>query len=434
LAPSFSAPSVAPSGAAAAAPSAPRAAAPALAASRAAADGPTPLQEPLQPGERWHGGDPRLGTGDEMVHDGPRGRELVPLSSFENSVEPVGWRSSRAKLDKTFDGATGRKDLNDAAPVAGADGSGAAPLARASASAPRAAAAVPAAPASRARRVIPFAVKAAVAVALLLMVPSVAMAATTAAVGTFSVASTLEIMAAIRPAAAAVGAIAGAVYGMIAARSQDGSETSSGAALSSVLRYGALGGAAVYMLLDVTSLAFIGPTAAGGLQPLSSAVVTAALGRTAFQGKFMDPKTTAADRIIGAFPAVAAALGISLGVVGLGFAATPLAVTAALGAMTVTGVTTALYTALFKLGRSPLDGPDKMGKGFVLQALMLGMALAVTNPYLFWFFAAMGAAGFGLTLWTMGKELLSFLPGRAVPAPAPAPAPAPPIGTPPGKI
>ncbi|MDE2509766.1 MAG: hypothetical protein KGL74_01470, partial [Elusimicrobia bacterium] len=95
----------------------------------------------------------------------------------------------------------------------------------------------------------------------------------------------------------------------------------------------------------------------------------------------------------------------------------------AMGAMTVTGVATALYAAIFKLGRSPLAGPALMAKGYVLQALMTGMALAVANPYLTWIFAAMGAAGFALVLWTMGRELISFLPGHAEPAPPPAPAP-----------
>jgi len=413
------------------------AAAPALRARRAAADGPTPLQEPLQPGQYWspHADgrrDGRMGTGDEMVHDGPRGRELVSIREFEQPAEPVGWRSSRSQSARLFDGTSARRDLADAAPVAAAASTNAsAPLAKTASAAAPAPVSVPSASAAKSSRGLPLALKILVGVALAL-VPTLAFAAPAAAaagIGTLSVGGTLEIMAAVRPAASAIGAVAGAIYGMIAARPKDGSEASSGEMLSSVLRYGALGGASVYMLLDVTQLAFLGPTG-GGLQPLSSAVVTAALGRTAFQGKFMDPATSSADRIVGAFPAVAAALGISLGVAL--FVAPPISITLALAAMTVTGVATALFTALFKLGRSPLDGPAKMAKGFVLQALMTGMALAVSNPYLFWIFTAMGAAGFGLVLWAMARELISFLPGHATPAPAPAPAPTtPPTTTPP---
>lgn len=110
-APSFAPASSAPSGlraapgAASPLSAAPAARAPALPSRlHAGADGPTPLQAPLRPGERWTGGDPRLGEGDVLVHDGPRGRELVPLSSFEPSAEPVDWRSSRARSAAFFDG------------------------------------------------------------------------------------------------------------------------------------------------------------------------------------------------------------------------------------------------------------------------------------------------------------------------------------------
>jgi len=115
------------------------------------------------------------------------------------------------------------------------------------------------------------------------------------------------------------------------------------------MRYGVLGGAGVYALLDVTQLVFSG-TAAIGLQPLTSAVAIAALGRTAFQDKFMDPATSSADRVFGAFPAVAAAVGISvtMGVAALAVPTLPLAVTIATAAMAATGVATALYAALFK--------------------------------------------------------------------------------------
>ncbi|MFI5345705.1 MAG: hypothetical protein ACHQ51_04955 [Elusimicrobiota bacterium] len=406
----------------------------------AAADGPTPLQEPLHPGQYWspHADghrDPRMGTGDEMVHTGPRGRELVSIREFEAPQTPDGWETSRSLSNRTFDGSAARKDLatGESSAVAASAGRASSPLSKpGGAAAAQSPAPVPSAASDvKASHGLPLIVKVLIGLALVLM-PGIALAAAPVAAGaaaavplTMSVAQTVGILAAIRPAASAAGAVAGAIYGMFAARPKDGSEASSGEMLSSVLRYGALGGASVYMLLDVTSLAFIGPTAAGGLQPLSSAVVTAALGRTAFQGKFMDAATSSADRIVGAFPAVAAALGISLGVVGFGLVAPPLTLAVAMGAMTVTGVAVALYSALFKLGRSPLTGPSQMAKGYVLQALMTGLALAVTNPYLIWIFSAMGAAGFAMVLWSMGRELISFLPGHATPAPSPTPAPAP---------
>lgn len=432
-APAFAgAPSAAAIASPAAAASLPRAArAAALAPVAAAADGPTPLQQPLKPGEYWspHADgrrDPRMGTGDEWVHSGPRGRELVPISAFEAPETPDDWNTSRTRSGRAFDGSTSRRALAEPGSVAGSVGSAAAPLAKPSAaSTPARAAAVPALPAARRFSYASLGLKIALGVALFLLTPGIALAAGPAA-DPITVASTLAIMTAMRPIAAALGAVAGAVYGMFAARPKDGSEASAGETFASVLRYGALGGASVFMLLDVTSLAFVGPSAAGGLQPLSSAVVTAALGRTAFQGKFMDAATTSADRIVGAFPAVAAALGISLGVVGFGLVAPPLTLTAAMAAMTVTGVAVAVYTAIFKLGRSPLTGPSQMAKGFVLQSLMMGLSLAVTNVALAWIFAALGAAGFGLVLWASAQELLSFLPGRAVPAPGPAGPPAPP--------
>ncbi|MBI3564640.1 MAG: hypothetical protein HY079_05535 [Elusimicrobia bacterium] len=423
-----------------AAPKAAVAAAPLAAAPKAAAlpnrlpaagDGPTPLQEPIHPGERWYG-DPRLGTGDQMVHDGPRGRNLVPLSSFEPAVEPVDWRSSRAKLDKTFDGAAARSaSVSD--PVAGS-ASAPKPLAPVAAAPKAAPASVPAA-ATPARRSAGLSLgwKIALALALMLFTPAVALAQTAAAPVTMSVGGTLAILAALRPAAAVVGGIAGAIYGMAAARPKDGSEASSAEIFGSVLRYGALGASAVYMIFDVTNLAFMGGTGAG-IQPLSAAIVTAALGRTAFQGKFKDLATTSADRIVGAFPAVAAAMGISLGVAA-GFVAPPLLTTLALGAMTVTGVATAVYTAVFKPGRSPMAGPATMGKGYVLQALMTGMALATTGTWLAPVFGVMGAAGFGLVLWGLGRELYSLLPGQGEPLPPAPPAPpAPPTGKEPPPI
>ncbi len=74
-----------------------------------------------------------------------------------------------------------------------------------------------------------------------------------------------------------------------------------------------------------------------------------------------------------------------------------MAFTIATNAMAATGVATvALYAAIFTPGRSYANSPARMATGYVLQALMMGLALAVTSPWLFWPFALMGAAGFGL--------------------------------------
>lgn len=82
-------------------------------ASAAADDGPTPLQESLAPGQHWSPRadgrrDQRMGTGDELVHDGPRGRLLVSAASFDQPAEPADGRTSRASLDRRFDGAAAR--------------------------------------------------------------------------------------------------------------------------------------------------------------------------------------------------------------------------------------------------------------------------------------------------------------------------------------
>ncbi|MDE2490881.1 MAG: hypothetical protein KGM24_08535, partial [Elusimicrobia bacterium] len=397
----------------------------------AAADGPTPLQEPLRPGERWNQ-DPRLGAGDELVHDGPRGRLLVPLSSFEAPAEPVGWRSSLSRLDATFDGTARRRGLSEPLPTQAAPSRDGVPLARVSAA--RATEpygeGVPLPRAVRKRSRSRPALTAGLVGLALLLTPTVALAAP---IGALSAATTLSWLTALHPLASAGGAIAGAVYGMFAARGAGGERATSADVLTSVLHYGAIGGAAVYMLFDATASAFVG-TATAGLMPLSAAVVTAALGRKAFEGSFSAPETTSADRIMGAFPAVAAALGISLGVAAT-FVAPPLASVWALRTMVATGAAAALFSAVYRRVGSPYEGPARMAKGYVLQSLMLGLALAVSNQYLFWLFAAMGAWGFGLILWTTARELWSHLPGQAAPPPPPvvtkpAPQPAPKPGEP----
>ena len=395
----------------------------------AAADGPTPLQEPLRPGSRSAHADPRMADGDAMVHDGPRGRWLVPLSSFEEPLAPVDWNSTRSRLNHAFDGdSSAAASIGDAPVAAGLSSlSAASTLERAGAAASIAKVAPPAAAAMPKRSGMSFAVKALIAAAILLATPAIALAAPVAGPIVITAASSLSFLASIQPLAAAAGAVGGAIYGMFAARSTDGTPTSAGEVFASILRYGVMGGAGAYILLDMTQIAFLG-TSAIGLQPLTSAIAIAALGRTAFQDKFTDPATTSADRVMGAFPAVAAAVGISVGVAMGALIAPALAFTIATTAMAATGVATALYAAIFKPGQSLANGPARMAKGYVLQSLMMGLALAVqSNPYLFWPFALLGSAGFALVLWTTALEIWAHRPG----APAQPLPPAPPVKTPP---
>ena len=206
----------------------------------------------------------------------------------------------------------------------------------------------------------------------------------------------------------AVAAAAGAVYGLIASRHKDGTPTSTGEALSSMLRYGMLAGAGVYVLLDMTQVLFTGLSAVG-LKPLSSAVATAALGQSAFQGTFKDPATSPADRIMSTFPAVAGALGLSVGAA-LSLAAPSLLFTAAVAAMSATGVASAIYATLFTPGKSPETGPAVMARGYVFQALMTGLALAVASPVLSTVFLALAAWGLWGVLSTTLREIAMRLP------------------------
>ena len=335
--------------------------------------------------------------------------------------------TAETRMNVMFDGEETRRAIDGSAPVA----AGLPSLSAASTlekSVPAASAAVKAAvPAARmARTGRSLAVKALIVAALLLATPGIALAAGTAGPILATAATSLSFLASIQPIASAVGAVAGAIYGMFAARPKDGSSASSGEVFASILRYGVMGGAGAYILLDLTQIAFVG-TSAIGLQPLTSAIAIAALGRTAFQDKFMDPATTGADRVMGAFPAVAAAVGISVGMAMGALVAPALAFTIATTAMAATGVATALYAAIFKPGQSLVNGPARMAKGYVLQSLMMGLALAVqSNPYLFWPFALLGSAGFGLVLWTTALEIWAHRPGAPA-QPLPPVTPVPPI-------
>ncbi|MDP3543747.1 MAG: hypothetical protein Q8T11_14860 [Elusimicrobiota bacterium] len=217
----------------------------------------------------------------------------------------------------------------------------------------------------------------------------------------------MAIIGSYAPLATAIAAVLGALFGLWSTRSRDGSPANAGSVFAAALSHGAIAGAAAFTLIDLTKVAFLGASAAA-LTPLTAAVATAALAQTAFAAKFMDPATTPAERVMGAFPAVAMAFGLSVGAVAFLPAATMLTIGTA--ALMLTGAATALYTAVFRLEKSPAGGPAAMGRGFVLQALMTGLALALgPSPYALFFFA-LGMAGFGLVMLATVKELWAAVP------------------------
>ena len=321
-----------------------------------------------------------------------------------------------ASAARVFDGARRRAAFADAAeesPVAGAWRAGAAdsglrPATAHAAAEARVEAPKPAARASS-RGVSKFAVVL-ITGGLMLAFPAVALAAEAGTV----TAAAVSMLGSIHPLASAIGAGVGGLFGLFItySRRKDGEMPSAGAVIASVLRYGIIGAAGTYVLLDLVRIPFVGLQAAA-LSPLSSAVATAALGQTGFQGTFADPATSSADRIMAAFPAVAGALGLSIGTtvlmasagLTLGAVATMLAV----GAMTITGVAGAFYSAMYKPGRSPDDGPARMARGYVLQALMTGLAFAVTSPWLMVPFYALAAWGFWDVIYTMIREVASLV-------------------------
>jgi hypothetical protein len=327
-----------------------------------------------------------------------------------------------------FDGAARSAAASDGLPVAAASaGEGAPALTAAAHPAASARATVPsprrARPRAGSRLIAGAAVAAAVVLLLAAAAPAFAAtgAAAVAAAPLLTAATTLSVVSALHPAASAIGAAAGVLYGLIASKNADGSAPDSGRLFASAVRYGVLGGAGVYVLLDLTQMAFTGFSAAA-VNPLSVALTTAALAHTAFGGKFADPATTSADRITGAFPAVAAAMGLHVSaLLALSAATWPHALAA--GAMSATGLAAAFYAALFTPGRSAADGPARMAKGWVLQALMGGLALAVGNLWLAVPLAALAVWGFGDAMFASGQEFWSaakaFLNKSNPPAPGP---------------
>jgi hypothetical protein len=217
----------------------------------------------------------------------------------------------------------------------------------------------------------------------------------------------MAIIGSYSPLATAIAAVIGALFGLWSSRSRDGSAVNAGHVFASTLSSGAIAGVAAFTLIDLTKIAFLGASAAA-LTPLTAAIATAALTQTAFAAKFTDPATTPADRIMGAFPAVAMTFGLSVGAMAFLPAATMLTISTA--ALMLTGAATALYTAMFRLEKSPAAGPAAMGRGFVLQSLMTGLALALgPTPYALFFFA-LGMVGFALVMSTTATEIWAAVP------------------------
>ena len=206
------------------------------------------------------------------------------------------------------------------------------------------------------------------------------------------------------PFATMLAAVLGALFGLWKASPKDGTPANAGQVLAGSLSAGAIAGAAAYTVIDLVKFAFLGATGSA-LAPLTAAVATAALAQVAFAAKFTDPATTPADRIMGAFPAVAAAFGLSVAAPAL-LPALPL-LTVATWAIMATGAATALYVALFRPEKSPAGGPAMMGRGFVLQATMTGLAVALAPSAYAWFFFALGMAGFAGVMFATGREAWS---------------------------
>ncbi|MDD5630071.1 MAG: hypothetical protein PHU21_13465 [Elusimicrobia bacterium] len=318
--------------------------------------------------------------------------------------EPV--EASAQRMGGLMDGSHIKaRQADDSAPVVAGQApvSQAAPLAKAETPAPAAKSSLPSPNAPSAKRAVAGKlVVAATVAALVLLMPAVALAAGAPAAATFSVA---QVLGAMNPAASIVAAAVGSLYGAFAAKGKNGKSASTGELFGSILRYGILAGAGVYACTDIAGLLFMGTRSV--ISPLPTALATAALGQGAFQGKFTEAETSSADRIMAVFPAVAAALGLS--VVEKAVPGMSLLMTYALNAMTVTGVASALFAVTYDQAKSPKDGPARMARGYVLQALMSGLALSVANPYLTALFAALAVWGFADVVWASGRTVGQFL-------------------------
>ena len=83
--------------------------------------------------------------------------------------------------------------------------------------------------------------------------------------------------------------------------------------------------------------------------------------------------------------------------------------TLGVGAMTLTGVASLLFAVTYDPAQSPAEGPARMARGYVLQALMTGLALAVANQWLVALFAALAVWGFADVIYASGQTVGKFL-------------------------
>jgi hypothetical protein len=330
------------------------------------------------------------------------------LGTLQQAMKPeapsasAGLETSGSRWNGFFDRMLGRRGLSEPTLVAGASSSRSANLGKAGWTPAASKASIPA-PARRNQRGFTRLGTLALIAGLTLALPAMAMAATAAPIAA-PVVTGLSLVTAYHPLATAAASVLGAVYGIIAAHQKDGKAASNGEILTSVLKYGVLAGAGTFVLLDLAQGLFLG-FAGIATRPLPFGLAAAAMGNSAFGAKFNDPNTTPGERIMGAFPAMATALGLTVGIAALAPLSVPL--TIALGAMSITGVATAIYAAIYKPGVSAADGPKRMSRGFVLQSLMGALALSVASPYLALPLAALGVWGLWDVLATTGGEALT---------------------------
>lgn len=308
--------------------------------------------------------------------------------------------SLETSLDLSFDGGALRRASNAVPlPYGSARASLSRPVAAASAVTEPAA---PQTPAPAKRSVPRSGIAAAIAV---LAIAGALFAAPSFAIGAAGGVAAAA-MSYVHPLGGVVGAAVGAAYGLVVARKADGSAPGTAELLSSIIRHALIAGAGTYIAFDLAAVYLMGMSPLA-MSPLPVTLATAALAQGAFQGKFAEPATTPADRILGAFPAIAAALGLNIGVF---FAAPTVLLTAAIGTMSVTGLAAAIYAAVYQPGKSAGEGPTAMTRGFVLQSLMTGLALSMTSPYLVAPFLALAAWGFWDVISTTVSAVEARLP------------------------
>lgn len=321
-----------------------------------------------------------------LAGDVPGARGALQSLGGSLSEGKSGRGSVTGALDLAFDGGSLRRSA-DAVPVG-------APALRTSglsprSLAPRSGVTEPSAPQTPAPKTSSPGRTALVAAIAVLAVGAAVFAAPAFSAGAAGGFATMA-MSYAHPLGGVVGAAVGAAYGLLVARKADGSAPGTAELIASVIRHAVIAGAGTYIAFDLAAVYLMG-FAPLAMSPLPVTLATAALAQGAFQGKFTEAATTPADRILGAFPAVAAALGLNIGV----FMVAPgLLISAAIGAMSATGVAAAVYAAVYQPGKSAEAGPSAMARGFVLQSLMTGLALAMTSPYLAAPFVALAAWGF----------------------------------------